>query len=98
MLWRKNASSVGKNNRAKVISEHLSMEIIWKVKKEPVIPKVGKKCCKQRKLKPIQDRKDIAMCSSSLMVRGEGGKRCVQTRHGLLGHDKDFEFENSYGV
>ena len=38
-----NTSSVGKNNRARVIGEHLSVEIMWKVKKEPVVLKVGKK-------------------------------------------------------
>ena len=63
MLWRKNTSSVGRNNRAGVISEHLSAEIMWKVKKEPVVLKVGKKYCRQRKLEQIQDGKDTGVCS-----------------------------------
>lgn len=81
MPWRKNTSSVGKRNRAKVISEHVSLAIMWKVEQEPVVPKMGKKC-RKRKLRQIQDGKDTGTCSSSLMGEEEGGKRCVQTWHG----------------
>lgn len=63
---------------------------------------MGKKCCRLRKLEQMQDGKDTGVCSGSLMGKEEGGKRCVETRSdscmALLGHGKDLEFENYYGV
>lgn len=53
-----------------------------KVKKEPVIQKVEKECCRQKALKQTQRGKDIGLCCPSMVGKEEGEKRGRGNRAG----------------